>query len=107
MSAFIKFVTDEWYFAVPMFLMSLVSVTLVIWRILLNREARTDMNWFLPRFQQVLEEQGIEGALAFCRSAPGVIPRKLFAAGLETAGQGTAAMRGPWPVPSNTRSCRI
>jgi biopolymer transport protein ExbB len=93
MSAFIKFVTDEWYFAVPMFLMSLVSITLVVWRILLNREARTDMNWFLPRVQQMLAEQGVEGALAFCRSAPGVIPRKLFAAGLETAGQGTAAMR--------------
>lgn len=93
MTAFLKFVTDEWYFAVPMFLMSLVSVTLVIWRILLNRDARTDLNWFLPRFQEKLDQEGPDAALEFCRTAPGVIARKLFVSGLETRGQGTTAMR--------------
>jgi biopolymer transport protein ExbB len=93
MSAFLKFVTDEWYFAVPMFIMSFVSVTLVIWRILLNREAKTDLNSFLPRFQQKLETEGPDSALAFCRSTNGVIARKLYASGLETRAQGAAAMR--------------
>jgi biopolymer transport protein ExbB len=93
MSAFIRFVTDEWYFAVPMFIMSFISVTLVIWRILLNRDAKTDLNAFLPQFQQKLDAEGPEAALAFCRGSNGVIARKLFPSGLETRGQGSAAMR--------------
>jgi biopolymer transport protein ExbB len=93
MSAFFDFVTGEWYFAIPMFLMSLTAVTLVIWRILLNYNARTNMNEFLPAFQQKLEKEGVEGALAYCRSQTGIIPRKLYVAGLETSRQGIAAMR--------------
>jgi biopolymer transport protein ExbB len=93
MSAFLHFVTNEWYFAVPMLLMSLTAIALVIWRIMLNVNATTDMNRFLPAFQQKLESEGIEGALRYCRSQTGVIPRKLYTAGLETAKQGTAAMR--------------
>src|SRR5437660_5667060 len=93
MSAFGKFVTGEWYFAIPMFLMSLTAVTLVIWRILLNYNARTNMNEFLPAFQQKLEKEGVEGALTYCRSQTGIIPRKLYVAGLETSRQGIAAMR--------------
>jgi biopolymer transport protein ExbB len=93
MSAFFHFVTSEWYFAIPMFLMSFVAVTLVIWRILLNQDAKTNLNAFLPRFQQVLEQDGPDGALAFCRKQKGVIARKLFPAALETRQQGTAAMR--------------
>jgi biopolymer transport protein ExbB len=93
MSAFGKFVTNDWYFAVPMFLMSLTAVTLVIWRILLNLNARTDMDQFLPLFQQRLEKEGIDGALRFCRTRTDIIPRKLYAAGLETSKQGLAAMR--------------
>ena len=93
MSAFFDFVTGEWYFAIPMFLMSLTAVTLVIWRILLNYNARTNMNEFLPAFQQKLEKEGVEGALTYCRSQTGIIPRKLYVAGLETSRQGIAAMR--------------
>ena len=93
MSAFFDFVTGEWYFAFPMFFMSLAAATLVIWRILLNYNARTNMNEFLPVFQQKLEREGIEGALAYCRSQSGIIPRRLFVAGLETSRQGIAAMR--------------
>lgn len=93
MSAFWSFVTNEWYFAIPMFLMSLTAVTLVIWRILLNLNARTNMDQFLPQFQQRLEKDGVDGALKLCRSRQDMIPRKLFAAGLETSKQGLAAMR--------------
>ena len=39
MNAFLTFVTHDWYFAIPMFLMSLVGLTLVIWRLLLNYNA--------------------------------------------------------------------
>ncbi len=93
MTAFLDFVTKHWYFAFPMFFMSLTAVTLVIWRILLNNNAKTDMNTFLPAFQQKMEKEGIEGALRFCRARTDVIPRRLFPAGLETAKQGLAAMR--------------
>src|SRR5438105_8896664 len=93
MSAFGKFVTGEWYFAIPMFLMSLAAVTMVIWRILLNINGSTNMNEFLPLFQQRLEKEGIEGALKLCRSRTDIIPKRLFAAGLETSKQGLAAMR--------------
>jgi biopolymer transport protein ExbB len=93
MSAFLNFVTSEWYFAVPLFLMSLVAVTLVIWRILLNLDAKTNLNEFLPKFQQKLDADGPEAALAWCRTQKGVIARKLFPAALETRAQGLTAMR--------------
>jgi biopolymer transport protein ExbB len=93
MAAFWKFVTGEWYFAIPMFIMSLTGITLVIWRILLNHNARTPMSAFLPVFQKKLESEGIDGALAFCRKQTGIIPRRLYVAGLETSRQGLSAMR--------------
>lgn len=93
MNVFWHFVTHDWYFAIPMFIMSIVAVTLVVWRLLLNRRANTDMNAFLPAFQERLGSGGVAGAIAFCRDQPGVIPRKLYVAGLETAKQGAAAMR--------------
>jgi biopolymer transport protein ExbB len=93
MSAFTKFVTQEWYFAVPLFLMSGTGITLVIWRILLNINAKTDLNVFLPEFQRKLDKDGVEGALKYCRAQTGMIPRKLYVAGLETSRQGLSAMR--------------
>jgi biopolymer transport protein ExbB len=93
MKAFYNFVTEEWYFAIPMFLMSLTAATLVIWRILLNLSAKTNMNEFLPAFQQKLEKEGIDGASRFCRGRTDYIPRKLFTAGLETSKQGMAAAK--------------
>lgn len=93
MSAFLNFVTSEWYFAVPLFLMSLVAVTLVVWRILLNLDAKTSLNEFLPKFQQKLDADGADAALAWCRTQKGVIARKLFPAALETRAQGLTAMR--------------
>src|SRR5208337_3168577 len=93
MEAFVKFVKDEWYFAAPMFLMILVALILVIWRLMLNMHARTNMNEFLPAFQDKLEKEGIAGALAFCKSRYDIIPKRLYVAGLETSKQGLSAMR--------------
>lgn len=93
MDAFLKFVTHDWYFFWPMFLMSLAGLTLVIWRILLNINGNTAMNEFLPVFQQKLEREGVDGALRFCRSRTDIIPRRLFVAGLETSKQGLSAVR--------------
>jgi biopolymer transport protein ExbB len=76
-----------------MFVMSLTALTLVIWRILLNLNARTNLNEFLPAFQDRLKREGIEGALRFCRQRTDIIPRRLYVAGLETSKQGLAAMR--------------
>jgi biopolymer transport protein ExbB len=92
-SPFVKFLTEDWYFAIPMILMSLTALTLVFWRIFLNMNAKTDMGQFLPVFQQKLEREGIESALRYCRAQQGLIPRRLFVAGLETSKQGLAAMR--------------
>jgi biopolymer transport protein ExbB len=93
MSAFLRFVTADWYFFWPMFLMSVSGVALVIWRLLLNLSANTNMNEFLPAFQQRLEKEGVEGALRYCRTRTDVIPRRLFVAGLETSKQGLSAVR--------------
>jgi biopolymer transport protein ExbB len=87
------FVKNHWYFAIPMFGMSFAAVTLVVWRILLNLNAKTNMNEFLPVFQEKLEREGVEGALRYCRSQSGIIPRRLYVAGLEVSKQGLAAMR--------------
>ena len=93
MSPFLKFLTEDWYFAIPMILMSLTALTLVFWRIFLNVNAKADIGEFLPIFQQKLEREGVESALRYCRAQQGIIPRRLFAAGLETSKQGLAAMR--------------
>ncbi|MBA4187875.1 MAG: hypothetical protein C0467_07640 [Planctomycetaceae bacterium] len=93
MNAVKGFFLDEWYFALPLVVMSLVSAALVIWRILLNKNANTDMDDFLPVFQQTLRKNGIKGAVALCKEEKGLIPNRLFIAGLEAADQGAAAMR--------------
>ncbi len=93
MNAFMSFVTHDWYFAIPMFCMSITAVALVVWRILRNHNANTDMNRFLPAFQEKLQKEGPDAALRYCQTQPGLIPRKLFVAGLEMSKQGMAAMR--------------
>jgi biopolymer transport protein ExbB len=87
------FTTWHAFIIIPMLGMSVVAITLVIWRIMLNRNARTDMNAFLPRLQERLTKEGVDGAVKLCRSETGLIPRRLFVAGLETSKQGLAAMR--------------
>jgi biopolymer transport protein ExbB len=94
MSSFLTFLREEWYFAIPMLLMSLVAVTLTVWRILLNVNAGTDMGKFLPELQARLEKGGPDSAVKFCRGQPhGVMIPRLYAAGLENYKQGAAAMR--------------
>ncbi len=93
MNAFLSFVIHEWYFAVPMFVMSFAGIAFVVWRLLLNMNASTKMDEFLPLFQKKLETDGVDGALRFCRTRTDVIPRRLFVAGLQSSKQGTAAMR--------------
>ena len=55
MSPFLKFLTEDWYFAIPMILMSLTALTLVFWRVFLNVNAKSDIGEFLPVFQRKLE----------------------------------------------------
>jgi biopolymer transport protein ExbB len=93
MSAFLNFVTNDWYFAVPLFLMSLIGIGLVLWRLLLNINGDTAMNEFLPVFQDKLEKEGLNKALAYCRGRTDIVPHRLFVAGLETYKQGMAAVR--------------
>src|SRR5260370_30903403 len=93
MRAFFKFITDDWWISLPMFLMSLSAIFLVIWRILLNMNANTQLNVFLPQFQEKLDKEGVEGALKFCRSRTDIIPIPLFPAGLGASKSGLAAMR--------------
>jgi biopolymer transport protein ExbB len=93
MSALIKFITEEWYFFLPMLLLSLVAAALVVWRLLLNINARTNLEDFLPVFQDKLQQEGAESALKYCRNQGGVIPRKLYAAGLENSRLGLSAMK--------------
>jgi len=93
MNALIRFITQECYFFLPMLMLSLVAAALVVWRWLLNLNARTNMEDFLPVFQDKLQKEGVESALKYCRSQNGIIPRKLYAAGLESSRQGIAAMK--------------
>src|SRR5947209_10726252 len=93
MNAAKDFFIGEWYFAVPLVVMSLVAACLVIWRLLLNNSARTDMDDFLPVFQDTLRKKGVKGAIALCKEEHGLIPSRLFVAGLEASDQGAAAMK--------------
>ena len=93
MNAFVNFFKNDWYFAIPMTVMSLVAFALVAWRFLLNVSAKTDMDSFMPDLQDAIKKHGVAGALTLCREEKGLIPRFLFVAGLEAAGQGAAAMR--------------
>src|SRR5262245_7108254 len=93
MNALQHFITDEWYFFLPMLFLSLIAAALVVWRWLLNLNARTNLENFLPVFQEKLQKEGVENALKYCRAQSGMIPRKLYAAGLEASRGGLAAMK--------------
>jgi len=93
MSAFLDFVTKDWWIAIPMFLMSFAGIGLLVWRILLNVNGNTNLNIFLPTLADKLDKEGVAGALRYCRGRPDIIPKRLFVAGLETAKQGAAAQR--------------
>lgn len=93
MQALISFYRDEWFFAIPMTLMSLVAFALVIWRWMLNQSAKSDLDGFMPILQDAIKKKGTKAAAEACRLEKGLIPSVLFVAGLEAADQGTSAMR--------------
>jgi biopolymer transport protein ExbB len=93
MNAVKGFFIDEWYFATPLVILSLTSAALVIWRVMLNLSSRTDMDEFMPVFQQTLRHKGIKGAAALCKEEKGLIPSRVFIAGLEASEQGATAMK--------------
>lgn len=80
------------WFVIAFSLLSLASVTVVIWRVWLNIAAKTDLADFLERFRADLESGGKGAALELCEDEPGVTP-KVFAAALQTADQGKVATR--------------
>lgn len=94
-SAFLEFVQKDPLFAVILFTMTFIGATLVVWRLWLNYNSKTDMNLFLPKFQEILNKEGIEGALKFCKAQPKNehIPSTLYIAALEKQREGLAAMR--------------
>ena len=73
-------------------LLSLASLTIIIWRIWLNINAKTDLAEFLERLREDLDKGGRDGALGLCEDEPGVIP-KLFTTALQTCDQGKVAAR--------------
>lgn len=73
-------------------LLSLASLTIIIWRIWLNVSAKTDLADFLERLQEDLNNGGRDAALEMCEDEPGVIP-KLFTTALQTCEQGKVATR--------------
>src|SRR6266566_5258662 len=60
---FVRFFLKEFYISWPMLAMSLGGLTFVIWRLLLNINGNTNMDEFLPVFQEKLEREGLDGAL--------------------------------------------
>jgi biopolymer transport protein ExbB len=93
MQAFLHFVKNDWWIAIPMFLMSFTGVMLVFWRILLNVNGKTNMAEFLPLFQQKLDKEGVESAINLCRKRQDIIPHRLYLPGLEVSKQGLAAVK--------------
>jgi biopolymer transport protein ExbB len=73
-------------------LLSLASLTIIVWRLWLNFSAKTNLGEFLEQFREELGRGGREAALEFCESEPGLVP-KLFAVTLQTCDQGKVATR--------------
>ena len=67
MDAFWHFLTQDWYFAIPMLGMSLVAVTLVAWRLLLNF-SRHQHERVLAGISREAAKEGPEAAAKFCKS---------------------------------------
>jgi biopolymer transport protein ExbB len=93
MNALKSFFVDEWYFSAPMTLMAFIAFTLVAWRMLLNMNAKANIDDLWPDLQETLKRKGVSAAIAVCREEKGLIPQLLFPAGLEASQQGAAAMR--------------
>ena len=53
MKAVEDFFLGEWYFAVPLVCMSLFGAALVLWRLMLNNTAKTDIDDFHTKGREV------------------------------------------------------
>lgn len=73
-------------------LLSLVSLGIIIWRLWLNHNAKTNLDEFRDKFRDRLDNQGRDAARQLCEEEPGVIP-KLFGTVLDTCDQGKVATR--------------
>jgi biopolymer transport protein ExbB len=74
-------------------LLSLASLTVIIWRLWLNYNAKTDLGEFLERLKERLSQpEGRKAAMELCEDEPGVIP-KVFTTALQTCDQGRVATR--------------
>lgn len=93
MKALGDFFLGEWYFSIPMTLMTIIAFALVFWRWLLNANSDTNLDTLLPDVQENLRRKGTKAALALCKEEKGLIPNTLYVAGLEASEQGVAAMR--------------
>ena len=93
MNALFEFYTKDWYFAIPLTLMSLIAFALVAWRWLLNQSAKANLDEFMPILQDAIKKKGTKAAADACKEEKGLVPSVLFVAGLEAADQGVAAMR--------------
>jgi biopolymer transport protein ExbB len=80
------------FFTIVFLMLSVASLTIVVWRIWLNYVARTDLVDFLTRLEEELPRSGVEGALRMCEEEPGIIP-KVFSTALQTGHQGKVATR--------------
>jgi biopolymer transport protein ExbB len=92
-TSLLNFYRNEWYFAIPMTTMLFVAVALVIWRLLLNQGANSNLDALLPDVQTNLRKKGPKAAVALCQSEKGLIPSVMYVAGLQASEQGVAAMR--------------
>jgi len=79
-------------FLVLFSLLSLASVTIIVWKLWLNHNAKTDLADFLARLEDELARGGVPGAIQMCEGEPGLAP-KLFVTALQTGGQGKVATR--------------
>jgi biopolymer transport protein ExbB len=70
----------------------LASFTIIFWRWLLNRSAKTDLADFLHRLKEDLTAGRREDALDLCDEETGVVA-KVFKTALETSPQGKVAVR--------------
>ena len=73
-------------------LLSLASLTVIIWRLWLNVTATTNLADFITRLEERLTQEGRTGALELCEEEPGVVP-KVFTTALQTCDQGRVATR--------------
>lgn len=79
-------------FTVVFSVLSLASMTVVVWRMWLNFNARSDLADFLSRLEDALARGGVQGGVKMCDEEPGIIA-KLFNTALQTGHQGKVATR--------------